>query len=347
MFKRSGAWRVLLWLAAVVLSTTTAARAGPERPLFVTSATEHGGKSEVLVLQGDSVVRSWTTRHGKELGIAVVGTVRTLGQLNTDVGAEYTFDGTPTGADYPSSFPPTPLVQFLDGTTDGVHNYAFDFTNGDAYRFDRDWSNPVKLFSLDPSAGRIGISYDGTNNSLWLAGTDGRIEDHAMDGKLLSSFGTNHSARALALDAITSTLWVQDGLNVLRFDQYTKTGVLLGGTAFTGLATKNPLGGEFPFVLMGDADQNGRVDFPDLLSLAQHYGQPAGATYAAGDFNGDGGVAFDDLLLLAQHYGQALPTAGVAAAPEPAAGCLVALIIAGLPRRRRRLSFTSPYRSPG
>lgn len=64
----------------------------------------------------------------------------------------------------------------------------------------------------------------------------------------------------------------------------------------------------------GDANGDGTVNFTDLLTLAQHYGQPA--LLSQGDFTGDGAVAFDDLLILAQHYGPA-PAAGQIAALSP------------------------------
>jgi hypothetical protein len=53
----------------------------------------------------------------------------------------------------------------------------------------------------------------------------------------------------------------------------------------------------------GDINGDRLVNFTDLLTLAQHYGQRP-ATWADGDFNSDGSVNFDDLLLLAQRYGQ-------------------------------------------
>lgn len=66
----------------------------------------------------------------------------------------------------------------------------------------------------------------------------------------------------------------------------------------------------------GDADENGKVDFADLVVLARHYGMNS-ATWADGDFNGDGKVGFDDLVILARNYGQSLP-AGALAAFSPA-----------------------------
>jgi hypothetical protein len=52
---------------------------------------------------------------------------------------------------------------------------------------------------------------------------------------------------------------------------------------------------------MGDVNQDGSVNFSDLLLLAQHYGQSGPPT--AGDLNADGRIDFSDLLLLAQNYG--------------------------------------------
>ena len=104
----------------------------------------------------------------------------------------------------------------------------------------------------------------------------------------------------------------------------------------------------------GDANRDGKVDFSDLLVLAQHYGMNTLATWTDGDFNGDGSVGFDDVLILAQHYGQPLSAAQQAqlspafaadvrsafpSVPEPgAASCLVPglLLVAGRSRERNR-----------
>src|SRR5581483_10062492 len=52
----------------------------------------------------------------------------------------------------------------------------------------------------------------------------------------------------------------------------------------------------------GDANHDGKVNFSDLLILAQHYGS-TNAVWETGDFNNDQQVSFPDLLILAQHYG--------------------------------------------
>lgn len=58
----------------------------------------------------------------------------------------------------------------------------------------------------------------------------------------------------------------------------------------------------------GDADRDGDVDFDDLVSLAQHYGEETGATWTLGDFTGNAAVNFDDLVQLAQAYGTGTTT---------------------------------------
>ena len=63
------------------------------------------------------------------------------------------------------------------------------------------------------------------------------------------------------------------------------------------------------FVLAGDANGDRTVGFADLVILAQHYNQAAGATFGVGDFNYDGAVGFADLVILAQRYNTSLPPA--------------------------------------
>jgi probable HAF family extracellular repeat protein len=52
----------------------------------------------------------------------------------------------------------------------------------------------------------------------------------------------------------------------------------------------------------GDANADGRVDFADLVALAQHYNTVGGNAWEQGDFSGDGNVDFTDLVALAQNY---------------------------------------------
>lgn len=69
-----------------------------------------------------------------------------------------------------------------------------------------------------------------------------------------------------------------------------------------------------PPALAGDVNHDGKVDFSDLLILAQHYGSTTEPLWENGDVTEDGSVAFADLLVLAQNYGQPAPSAAAASA---------------------------------
>jgi DNA-binding beta-propeller fold protein YncE len=84
----------------------------------------------------------------------------------------------------------------------------------------------------------------------------------------------------------------------------------------------------------GDANGDGRVDFADLLILAQNYGKTPGQTFSSGDFDGDGGVGFDDLLILAQNYDGITGAASPSAVPEPSLLPFLGIAAISLSRRR-------------
>ena len=86
----------------------------------------------------------------------------------------------------------------------------------------------------------------------------------------------------------------------------------------------------------GDANRDGKVDFADLVTLAQNYGLASGATWAKGDFTGDGKVDFADLVLLAQNYGTGTADAAAAAPAQPAA------VVALAPQPQALLASVSP-----
>jgi hypothetical protein len=72
-----------------------------------------------------------------------------------------------------------------------------------------------------------------------------------------------------------------------------------------------------PFhVLEGDANRDRRVDFADLLILAQNYGT-SGKTFSQGnfDYSPDGLVDFSDLLIVAQNYNVTLLAGSQASKP--------------------------------
>ncbi len=103
-----------------------------------------------------------------------------------------------------------------------------------------------------------------------------------------------------------------------------------------------------------DTDLSGKVDFVDLLRIAQHFQTLATTSWFDGDSDYDGDVDFTDLLALAQNYGRMLSRDGAvrldsslasrfasdwqtarAMVPEPAlAGMLTLLAVVGQRRRR-------------
>lgn len=91
----------------------------------------------------------------------------------------------------------------------------------------------------------------------------------------------------------------------------------------------------------GDTDFNGKIDFDDLLVVAQHY-DGVGKLWTHGDFTLDGAVNFDDLLIVAQRYeaGDAARgfesdwTLARSLVPEPMSLGMIAMT--GVLTRRRR-----------
>jgi Dockerin type I domain len=111
------------------------------------------------------------------------------------------------------------------------------------------------------------------------------------------------------------------------------------------------------YTFAGDANLSGKVDFTDLVALAQNYGSDFNANpttdswWTHGDFNYDGKVNFTDLVKLAQNYGAALPAdaipgaslqfdadlaAAFAQVPEPATLGGIAILALGCTCRRRQ-----------
>jgi hypothetical protein len=105
------------------------------------------------------------------------------------------------------------------------------------------------------------------------------------------------------------------------------------------------------FALRGDANLDSKVDFADLVRVAQSYNAPGSRFWSQGDFNYDQVVDFNDLVQLAQNYGSSLPAqaipgapvnfradlaAAFASVPEPGVGMGVFAVAGVVLRRRRR-----------
>ena len=69
------------------------------------------------------------------------------------------------------------------------------------------------------------------------------------------------------------------------------------------------------YVLPGDANEDGTVNFADLNVVLTNYNNSGG--WRQGDFNGDGVVDFTDLNIVLTNYNQSLPAAAPVA-PAPA-----------------------------
>jgi hypothetical protein len=184
MTPRVSCRQIACLISLLCLAVSVPAVAGPVSPLYFTMI---GGGDFVGELQGSAVLNLWPQSVGLESAIALPGSVRTMPLVGWGSnGAEYTFTGVPTGVTHPGpGFGP-----WIDGTTDGTYNYAVTLSSGAVYRFSNTWDNPLVLFGCSPYCD--GITYDPSNNSLWLSNPYGTavplIENRSMSGALLFSF---------------------------------------------------------------------------------------------------------------------------------------------------------------
>lgn len=227
-------------LSGLALCASQASHASIQGRYYLTSVS-----GQLTVVQGTSVVQTWAIPT-KSSPIAVLdGKLRTVGTYDGTQGAEYTTAGVPTGNTYFGG-----VNYAYDGTTDGTYNYAYNFDFGGIYRFDLNWQNPTQLFS-GPQF-NLGVTYDPTNNSLWIADWGGQtIQNVDMSGTVLSSFSTSVPFKgALALDHSDGTLWFSSNYSSSETGlyQYSKTGEHLDTVYVAGLATDYHYGGEFELV---------------------------------------------------------------------------------------------------
>jgi len=246
---------VAVCFVAIAFSGVALAGPGPSSPLYLTYTFDLNGGHSIVVVQGNSIT-SFAEAYGPpdEVPIAVGGDVRTSGNSLTTIGGQYSLAGTPTGTTYTLTGIASTAY---DSTTDGSHNFLVDYTYGTVYQTARDFTNPVALFSGTGSY-NVGITYDKTNNSLWISGWGATtvVTDYSLNGTVLSSFDTGHYENAsLAMDPATHTLWLVDDENSFKLEQYSTAGVLLSTGPYVGYS----LGGEF--------DMGGGTPTPEPGSL--------------------------------------------------------------------------------
>lgn len=153
------------------------------------------------------------------------------------------------------------------------------------------------------AAGTLRIDLGGTTPGTQydqIIGTGEAVLAGTLDLRLMNGFDPALYSPALVIIDDTN------GAGVLgRFGQVLNVGT---GSKRLAVVYRQPsvtTVGEVAVVaaLPGDADVNGRVEFADLVALAQNYNAASPRSWQTGDFNGDGKVLFDDLVSLAQNYG--------------------------------------------
>jgi hypothetical protein len=166
-----------------------------------------GDQSRTYVMQNGGVINSWA-QHGFESGLAVNGTVRSIGP---QTGYEYTLSGVFTGATFGPMFSP-----LYDGATDGVHNFASDYNTAIVYQFGLDWSAATPLFTTN-FRNLYGITYDPFRAALWLLGSDhsyGHIwlQEVSLSGEVIAQHALGDvKRRGLAMDYADGSLWTFGG----------------------------------------------------------------------------------------------------------------------------------------
>ena len=232
-------FRMLMLMTVLALAVQCAFAAdGTTSALYLTS----GDSQTIFKVKGTSIVGRWTARNHGEYAIAVSsGTVRTAGDSSKS-GTKYTLSGTPLSLDALES-------GTYDGTTNGKVNYGINYDTGEVFQANLDWSNPQDLFVLN-AASELGITYDSSNNSLWVGGFgSGEICDYTLEGVVLSCFATPQSVddQALALDPADGTLWITERTlnSTIVLDQYSKEGTFLQQISLNAGEYQNILGGEF------------------------------------------------------------------------------------------------------
>jgi len=236
--------RIIL-VFSILLSVSTIASADTLGTYYI---TDYNG-SQVYMVNGQTV--SSFTAQPNETPIAVSGGTIRLESAFLLPGHSYDLSGNKLGNTAGAGLPG---MKIFDATTDGTNNYFIFGNNKTVYKTDLDYGNPTALFTGRP--GQF-ITYDPTNNSLWLSGgwTPSwapltTISDYSLDGTLLSSFDTGLSNNALAFDPADSSLWVAnaDPTNRYQLDlaQYSRTGTVLSTMTVTlPSRLSGPFGGEF------------------------------------------------------------------------------------------------------
>jgi autotransporter-associated beta strand protein len=240
-------------------------------------------------------------------------------------------------------------------------------TNGSAFEVAATQTIKALTLTMGGTA-RVSASGTGTTvlttGSLTLSPSDTGALDIGRHAVIVDYLGATNSALATIRSAIITGYaggaW--NGAGIRSSDAAANPGGAVGYAEASDIV--GPAGGTFlgasvdgeavlvRYTLKGDATLDGKVDFNDLVTLAQNYNTVDGArAWFDGDFTYDGNTDFNDLVLLAQNYNTGLPGAAMsgfsaafradleaafAQVPEPGAMGLLAAGVVGLIGRRRR-----------
>ncbi len=215
-------------LVLALTGYSVACCAGPNGTLYTVNYTEFGSGAGLDRIQGASL-SSTPTGNDFDLALAVSGDVRTLGYYGVYSGNKFDLSGNPlVGGPYTL---PNNGMEAFDGTSDGRYNYAVDYATGNVMQFDRDWLNPISLFSAAGQFEDLGLTMNVADGSFWVGDyLTGVVSHVSHSGSFISSFSTGfplNGLAGLAFDASDGTLWAGNFANAHNLYQYDLSGTLL------------------------------------------------------------------------------------------------------------------------
>ena len=222
-------------LAVLALSAMAAPALAQTGVYYMTA----GDQKVVRMMQGGASLGTFSTAIGgndNAYGIAVSDAVRTVGTVSGWIGGKFGLTGGYLGETYTN-----PGFNYIfDGTGDGTSNYLVQTGSNQVYRTLGDWSSPTLQFTTGRTYSFI--SYQPSNDSIWLANNAGNVDNYDMSGSYLGGFNNGQLNCGLGFDPADSTLWMYaQGSGVLR--QYNTSGGFLQSVSYS--TAENYIGGEF------------------------------------------------------------------------------------------------------